>query len=138
MKGLLIAIASMLVVYALGGCAEIPNNNAKISLDNGIYDIETIEINGDEIAIPKGVTFNIDGDRIYGNAGCNSYFASFSRGIDSILVDVSGATKMLCANEEDNRFEYLYLQNLNGEFKISGNNKKIKLKNKNMLLILTR
>lgn len=134
MKKLLTFIITM---HIFNGCAEIPNDT-KVSLNNGAYKIESIKINGDEIKIPKSATFNIDGDRIYGNSGCNSYFASFSIGSDSIIIGTAGVTRMYCASEEDNRFENMYLKNLDGEFKLSGDSKITKLYGKNMQIVLTR
>lgn len=127
----------IIMIYIFNGCAEIPNNT-KINLNNGVYKISEIKINGNKIKIAKSATFNIDNDRIYGNSGCNSYFAGFSRGSDSIMIGTAGATRMYCANEEDNQFENIYLKNLDGEFKISGDSKTIKLYNKNMEITLTR
>lgn len=127
----------IIMIYIFNGCAEIPNNT-KINLNNGAYKISEIKINGNKIKIAKSATFNIDNDRIYGNSGCNSYFAGFSRGSDSIMIGTAGATRMYCANEEDNQFENIYLKNLDGEFKISGDSKTIKLYNKNMEITLTR
>ena len=45
---------------------------------------------------------------------------------------------MYCPNEEDNNFENTYLKYLNGDFRISGNNKEIKLDGKNMQIILAK
>ena len=127
----------IIMVYIFNGCAQLPDN-VKISLGNGEYKILEVKINGNKMKIPKSAKFHIDGDRIYGNSGCNSYFAGFSRGSDSILVSNAGATKMYCANEEDNHFENNYLKHLDGEFKISGDDKNTKLQNKNMEITLTK
>lgn len=135
MKKILLIVVAL---YALNGCADMATNDTKISLESGEYKIEKMVINNNEIKIPDNVTLNIDDDRIYGNSGCNSYFAGFSRGVDDITIGVAGATRMYCANEEDNKFENMYLKNLNGDFKISGNNKRIKLDGKNMQLIILK
>ncbi len=135
MKKLILAI---IMLYGLNGCAEVSTNNTKINLGNGKYKIKKIIINNDDVKIPQSATFNIDGDRIYGNSGCNSYFAGFSRGSDSITIGTAGATRMYCPNEEDNNFENTYLKYLNGDFRISGNNKEIKLDGKNMQIILAK
>ncbi len=131
-------ILAVIMLYGLNGCAEVSNNTTKINLEDGKYKIKQIVINNDSINIPKSATFNIDGDRIYGNSGCNSYFASFSRGVDNITIGAAGATRMYCANEEDNKFENIYLRYLNGNFMVSGSSKEIKLDGKNIQIILSK
>ena len=126
----------MIVAY-FSGCATTPNNT-KISLGNGAYKISEVKIAGKKIKIPQSASFNIEDDRIYGNSGCNDYFAAFSGGVASITIGISGATRMYCANEEDNQFENIYLKNLEGTFNVSGDNETIILQSKNMKMTLTR
>lgn len=127
-----------MILYGLNGCAEVTDANIKISLEDGKYEIKKIIINNEMINIPKSLTFNINGDRIYGNSGCNSYFANFSRGVDNIIIGAAGATRMYCANEEDNKFENTYLTHLNGNFVVSGSNKEIILHGKDMQITISK
>ncbi len=54
--------------------------------------------------------------------GCNSFFGSYEiKGNKIIINENIGATKMMCSPEEM-KFEFNFLQNLQGEFEIINDN----------------
>lgn len=106
---------------------------------------DLVEMNGKQIELAEGITtpfigFNQQEDRVYGNAGCNSFFGTMlidSTNVDALRFDNMGSTKMMCANME---MEDEFLQTLGLVQSIEYNGEKMQLKdsNNNVILELTR
>ncbi|MED9996271.1 MAG: META domain-containing protein [Paludibacteraceae bacterium] len=66
------------------------------------------QMNGQKIELAEGITtpfigFDQNENRVYGNAGCNSFFGMMvtdSTNVDALRFDNMGSTRMLCANME--------------------------------------
>lgn len=96
-----------LLSTTLAGCAGKP-----VQLETErVYRVEWI---GERPLIDSShltITFGEDG-RAYGNAGCNHWFASYTRDGDKLTFSEAGSTRKLCAPalmEQESRF----LQSLN-------------------------
>lgn len=74
--------------------------------------------------------------RVYGKAGCNSFFCSYEDKDNKISLDENiGATKMMC-DPEAMEFEDNFLQNFKGIFEITKDNNVIVLDNGKMKIYL--
>lgn len=117
MNKLLLILSPILV-----GCAANIQSADDRLIEDASYKIESIVINDEEdvLKAPQNASIIFENDKIHGNAGCNSYFASLEW-IDAETINImqGGSTKKMCADERANNFEYNYLLNLNGEFGVS-------------------
>ena len=91
------------IAATLMGC-----NKHNYNATNVFGEWDLAEMNGKSIELAEGVTtpfigFDQDEKRVYGNAGCNSFFGTMitdSTNVDALSFDNMGSTKMLCANME--------------------------------------
>ena len=91
------------IAVTLMGC-----NKHNYNATNVFGEWDLAEMNGKTIELAEGVTtpfigFDQDEKRVYGNAGCNSFFGTMitdSTNVDALSFDNMGSTKMLCANME--------------------------------------
>ena len=91
------------IAATLMGC-----NKHNYNATNVFGEWDLAKINGQAIVKTDDITmpfigFNQQEDRIYGNAGCNSFFGTMvidSTNVDAISFDNMGSTKMMCANME--------------------------------------
>lgn len=96
------ALAASLFAVALAGCAGDP---VQLESDK-TYRVEWI---GERPLIDRShltITLGEDG-RAYGSAGCNHWFASYTRDGDALSFGQPGATRKLCAPalmEQEQRF----------------------------------
>ncbi|RDU64679.1 META domain-containing protein [Helicobacter sp. MIT 14-3879] len=135
-------ILKIILLLAIGifvvGCAG--SGNISNIVESKLYKIKYISQNGETIIAPLNenvATLGFENDRIYGNAGCNRYFAGISwRDSNSIDISQAGSTKMMCSDDEANNFEYKYLKNLDGNFIITNNGNEILLSKENFIIAL--
>lgn len=136
----------LILGFILAGCASnatmatSQNTDSKM-IEQKTYKIESITLKdeGDMLEAPQNATMGFEEDRIYGNAGCNNYFASIKWADDNTLeISQGGSTKMMCADEEANSFEYNYLSNLNGTFSVSSDDNTITLDNDKLSVVITK
>lgn len=95
-----------------GGSGEAGDQGGEASDLDGEWLLADAEIDGAALTPVEGyaITLEIDGDRIGGNAGCNSFGGSFSRdGSDVELIDV-GITEMACADSGPMEVESTFIQ----------------------------
>ncbi len=91
------------IAATLMGCNKHNYNATNVF---GEWDLS--EMNGKTIELAEGVTtpfigFDQDEKRVYGNAGCNSFFGTMitdSTNVDALSFDNMGSTKMMCSNME--------------------------------------
>ena len=91
------------IAATLMGC-----NKHNYNATNVFGEWDLAKINGQAIVKTDDITmpfigFNQQEDRIYGNAGCNSFFGTMitdSTNVDALSFDNMGSTKMMCANME--------------------------------------
>lgn len=91
------------IAATLMGC-----NKHNYNATNVFGEWDLAEMNGKTIELAEGVTtpfigFDQDEKRVYGNAGCNSFFGTMitdSTNVDALSFDNMGSTKMMCANME--------------------------------------
>lgn len=134
MNKLLLILGLILV-----GCANIQNTD-DVLIENTSYKIESITLDDESmLKAPQNASIIFENDKIYGNAGCNNYFASLEW-IDNETIGISkgGSTKMMCVDESANTFEYDYLLNLNGEFSVSKDGNIIELDGDKINIIIRK
>jgi heat shock protein HslJ len=88
------ALLPTLLAAALSGCASDP---VQLESDK-TYKVEWI---GERPVVERShltITLGEDG-RAYGSAGCNHWFASYSRDGDKLNFGQAGATRKMCAPE---------------------------------------
>ncbi len=78
------------------------------------YLLSYVDSKGEIFAPVSGTTVTVQfdsGGNITGNAGCNSYFGTYTTsGINGIAIDPLGSTKMNCAGDAVMNQENLYVQ----------------------------
>lgn len=114
-------------------------SHTRALLNNAKYAISSISLNEILLPAPKSATFNIENDRIYGNAGCNNYFTDFAW-VDDNIIEIStngGATRMMCA-ESENEFERMFLHNLRGKFNVTSAKNSVVLDNGSFSIALEK
>ena len=98
----------MLFFVAIMATTLMACNKHNYNATNVFGEWDLVEMNGKTIELAEGITtpfigFDQNESRIYGNAGCNSFFGSMitdSTNVDALKFDNMGSTKMLCANME--------------------------------------
>lgn len=131
-KSALFALVLSAVFIACASHTRALPNNAK-------YAISSISLNEILLPAPKSATFNLENDRIYGNAGCNNYFTNFSW-VDDNIIEISangGATRMMC-KENENEFERMFLHNLRGKFNVTSAKNSVVLDNGSFSITLEK
>lgn len=131
-KSALFALVLSAVFIACASHTRALPNNAK-------YAISSISLNEILLPAPKNATFNLENDRIYGNAGCNNYFTNFSW-VDDNIIEISangGATRMMC-KENENEFERMFLHNLRGKFNVTSAKNSVVLDNGSFSITLEK
>lgn len=83
-----------LLAVALAGCASDP-----VQLESDTtYRVEWVD--AQPLADGSHITITLGSDgRAYGSAGCNHWFASYSRDGDRLNFGQAGATRKMCAPE---------------------------------------
>lgn len=95
------------------------------------YHILELVESGEIYQAPQGAILGIDGEKIYGNTGCNGYFGDIKRiGGGDVEITIVGSTRMMC-DEVANKFERVLLSNLTGRFSVSKDGSTITLTNGN-------
>lgn len=95
-----------------------------------VYKILTkdgLEITPPEENTKSTMSFDIDENRIFGIASCNNYFATFALDNRTLTISQKGASRRICFPNESLEYEYIFLQELEGIFKIKKSGKKMQL-----------
>lgn len=134
-KSALLAISGVILGVIFIACAS----HTRALPSNAKYAISSISLNEILLPAPKNATFNLENDRIYGNAGCNNYFTNFSW-VDDNIIEISangGATRMMC-KENENEFERMFLHNLRGKFNVTSAKNSVVLDNGSFSITLEK
>lgn len=135
----------MLFIVAAMATTLMACNKHTYNATNVFGEWDLAEINGQKIELAEGITtpfigFNQQEDRIYGNAGCNSFFGEMiidSTNLDALRFDHLGSTRMMCPNME---LEDKFLMTLGQVSGIEYNAEELQLKDNanNVILLFTR
>ena len=135
----------MLFIVAAMASTLMACNKHTYNATNVFGEWDLAEINGQKIELAEGITtpfigFNQQEDRIYGNAGCNSFFGEMiidSTNVDALRFDHLGSTRMMCPNME---LEDTFLMTLGQVSGIEYNAEELQLKDNanNVILLFTR
>jgi heat shock protein HslJ len=124
-----VAIILPLVAFAFAACG---GDDASGSNGGGTQDPAALEgqswiltqmlsAGGQTQILDVGVSAEFDGTTISGNAGCNSYHASYEASGGDISFGPIAATKKLCPeNEQSTEDRYLQLLAEIGSYEVSG------------------
>lgn len=93
MKNLLFILLGFIVTSCKTTGSLVTKNN-KISINKTQWILE------DELSKHPEITFNIENGRVYGNAGCNDYFAEIHTDDSdkNLFISNIGATRKSCDN----------------------------------------
>ncbi len=111
---------------------------AELKIVQASYDKSRI----DEIAqIDETATLNFDTTqgRISGQSGCGSYFASYVwSDRNHINITAGSSTRKLCSPSEVSRFEFRFIRDLEGAFRVVQKKDKLILENTKIAIYLYR
>lgn len=111
---------------------------AELKIVQASYDKSRI----DEIAqIDETATLNFDTTqgRISGQSGCGSYFASYVwSDRNHINITAGSSTRKLCSPSEVSRFEFRFIRDLEGAFRVVQKKDKLILENTKIVIYLYR
>ena len=99
-----IALTCSILCLLMGGC----NQTKKVVADNpqavlsGIFTV--VSINGQQISSKAVLDFNKTNKRIYGNAGCNDFSATYTQNARSLKIGQLSSTKMYCDGAMKNEY----------------------------------
>ncbi len=86
------------------------------------------------------MTFNTKEGRIFGSSGCGSYFANYTwKNRNTISISDNTRTRPICNPTEVTRFDFNFLRNFRGNFRmIEPNDGTLILQSSNMTIYLTK
>ncbi|WP_051420685.1 META domain-containing protein [Helicobacter pametensis] len=120
-------------IFDLGPKIDLAKNNWKIT--SFTLGKETYTPNGYE-EIPS-LRFDTQELKLYGNTGCNAFFATYVWLDDQKLeMRNSGMTRKMCS-EEAIRFEQKLMEEFDGDFEVHKEGKNLILKRENLQITLS-
>jgi len=134
----------ILSLFIFIGCASTSKNittkqNTQ-GLENQNFKIEKVIFEGKtymNFNTQESPNISFEKNKFYGYTGCNRFFGTYENNGENLNIsnDYLASTKMLCYPKEIMDFEYIFLTNLKGTFKII-KNKQIILENEEMQIFL--
>lgn len=134
----------LLMTIFLNGCflLNVFDFGPKINLAKNQWKIASFTLGGshyepleyDEIPSMRFDTAEL---KLYGNTGCNSFFASYVWvGDDKIEMRNSGMTRKMCHSQVAMQFELKLMEEFDGEFKVTKEGDNLKLEKENLMINL--
>lgn len=81
--------------------------------------------------------FDTEGLKVYGNTGCNTFFANYIWITDRIIeMRNSGMTRKMCASDQAMKFEQKLMEEFDGEFEVVEEGKNVTLKKETLIINL--
>lgn len=93
------------------------NGNEQSNIWNfiGKHQWRLIQMNGKtQNQSPAFINFDVAGNKVSGNAGCNRFFGTYTASGDKITFGSMGSTRMACSDQARSTLERNFLQLLNG------------------------
>ena len=100
------------------------------SIKSTDYSLTRLVHGGTEMSVPENIVLSIDLEKkqISGNGGCNNFFGPIAfDGTSNVTIGPLGMTRKLCAGEELNQFENLYVKTLGEVHSVLVENNIVKL-----------
>lgn len=130
----------------LGGCffANVFDFGPSINLAKHNWKISSFSLGG-EIYVAKdfeqipSMRFDTAELKVYGNTGCNTFFANYvwlKDKSDVIEMRNSGMTRKMCASPESMKFEQKLMEEFDGEFEVIEDGDKLTLKKETLTINL--
>lgn len=135
----------LFVAFFLNGCflLSVFDFGPKIDLAKNQWKIDSFML-GNVLYEPKeydevpNMRFDTKELKLYGNTGCNLFFASYVWvSDDKIEMRNSGMTRKMCQFESAMQFELKLMEEFDGEFAVIKEGDEIKLKKENLLINLS-
>lgn len=145
MKKLYFLVHLFIMAFFLSGCflANVFDFGPKVNLAKSQWKIDSFMLGGvmykpeeyDEI---PNMRFDTTELKLYGNTGCNSFFANYVW-VDDEKIEMrnSGMTRKICQFENAMRFEQKLMEEFDGELKVIEDGDKIYLKKDNLSIYLS-
>ncbi|HIV48366.1 META domain-containing protein [uncultured Helicobacter sp.] len=110
-------IVLCLFIFLFCACSSSPKPS---TLSNKEWNVNRLSIDTKVLFAPQNATmiFDIDQNRIYGNAGCNNYTANIDTDHNKIIIKRRTFTRKFCESQEVMEYEFEFLRNLEGEYEI--------------------
>lgn len=124
----------VLNLFDFGPSIDLGKNQWRISsfsLDGVVYEDKNLE------QVPT-MRFDIQDMKVYGNTGCNTFFANYIWMSDKVVeMRGSGMTRKMCASKQTMKFEQKLMEEFDGEFEITEDGKNLVLKKDTLIINLT-
>lgn len=135
----------VLVAFFLNGCFlfSVFDFGPKIDLAKSHWKIDSFMLGGvlykpEEFDEVPNMRFDTTELKLYGNTGCNSFFASYVWvNDDKIEMRNSGMTRKICQFENAMKFEQKLMEEFDGEFEVIKESNGIELKKENLIINLS-
>lgn len=136
--------SSTLVVLVFNGCffANIFDFGPEIDLGKNQWKISSFVLGGvsyypGEYEEIPSMRFDIKELKLYGNTGCNAFFASYTWINDKkIEMRNSGLTRKICQSEEAMKFEQKLMEEFDGDFEVTEREEELILRKENLQITL--
>lgn len=123
-------------MFDFGPSINLAKHNWKISsfvLVGEVFEAKNLE------QIPT-MRFDTEELKVYGNTGCNAFFANYvwlKDKDDTIEMRNSGMTRKMCASKEAMKFEQKLMEEFDGEFQVIEEGENLILKKETLVINLT-
>ena len=99
-----IVLTAITLCFLMGGCKQTKKTVADIppAVLSGIFTV--VSINGQQISSKAVLDFNNVDKRIWGNAGCNDFSATYTQNARSLKIGQLSSTKMYCDGAMKNEY----------------------------------
>ena len=99
-----IALTCITICLLMGGCNQTKKMvaNTPPAVLSGIFTV--VSINGQQISSKAILDFNKANKRIWGNAGCNDFAATYTQNGGSLKIGQLSSTKMYCDGAMKNEY----------------------------------
>lgn len=134
----------LFVAFFFNGCflISIFDSGPKIDLAKSHWKIASFTLGGvlykpEEYDEVPNMRFDTKELKLYGNTGCNSFFANYVWvNDDKIEMRNSGMTRKICQFEDAMKFEQKLMEEFDGELEVIKEGDEIKLKKENLTIDL--
>lgn len=140
MKKIFLFFQTLSLSLVLTGCffANIFDFGPEIDLNKNQWKIVSFSLDGilyepRDFEETPSMRFDAKDLKLYGNTGCNSFFASYAWLDDKRLeMRGSGMTRKMCQSEELMKFEQKLMEEFDGEFEVIEKDQNLTFKKENL------
>lgn len=126
LRRLIFVISSLVFPLVFSGCfvLNLFDFGPNIDLGKNQWKISSFTLTGESfesknIEPTPFMRFDTKEFKVYGNTGCNSFFANYLWITDKVIeMRNSGMTRKMCASEDSMKFEQKLMEEFDGEFEV--------------------